>query len=226
MANLAPRPKVLIFDVNETLLDMAPIKQVIDDLLLEPDSSALWFSTLLHHSLVMTVADRHADFMDIGVAALQMVARNCDRAIDTADARQLLSGMRRLAPHSDVVPALERLQRAGFRLATLTNSSQASVKAQLDHAGLAEFFEKQLSVETPQRFKPHASVYRWAVGELGAQPADCMLVAAHGWDVAGAKWAGLQAAFIARANQQKFPLAERPDIDVADFGGLCDALDA
>lgn len=226
MPSLATRPKFLIFDVNETLLDMAPIKQAIDDLLLEPDSSSLWFSTLLHYSLVMSAADRHADFMEIGVAALQMVGRNRDRAIDDADARQLLSGMRRLAPHPDVASALTRLQRAGFRLATLTNSSQASVKAQLDHAGLADFFEKQLSVETPQRFKPHASVYRWAVGELGAQPADCMLVAAHGWDVAGAKWAGLQAAFIARAYQQKFPLAEPPDIDVANFSALADALGA
>lgn len=226
MPSAAPRPKVLIFDVNETLLDIAPVKQAIDDLLLEPDSSALWFSTLLHHSLVMSVADRHADFMDIGVAALQMVGRNRDMAIDDADARQLLSGMRSLAPHPDVVPALERLQRAGFRLATLTNSSQAAVKAQLDHAELTRFFEQQLSVETPQRFKPHASVYRWAVGELDAQPADCMLVAAHGWDVAGAKWAGLQAAFIARIHQQQFPLAEPPDIDVADFSALADALGA
>lgn len=220
------RTKALIFDVNETLLDMAPIKQAIDDLLLEPGSSALWFSTLLHHSLVMSVADQYADFMDIGVAALQMMGRNRDLAIDDADARQVLSGMRSLAAHPDVVPALERLQRAGFRLATLTNSSQAAVKAQLDHAKLTRFFEQQLSVETPQRFKPHASVYRWAVGELDAQPVDCMLVAAHGWDVAGAKWAGLQTAFIARTHQQQFPLAKPPDIEVADFSALADALSA
>lgn len=226
MPTLATHPKVLIFDVNETLLDMAPIKQAIDDLLLEPDSSALWFSTLLHHSLVMSVADRYADFMDIGVAALQMVGRNRDLSIDDADAKALLGGMRSLAPHPDVVPALERLQRAGFRLATLTNSSQAAAKAQLNHAGLTRFFEQQLSVEKPQRFKPHASVYRWAVGELDAQAAECMLVAAHGWDVAGAKWAGMQAAFIARTHQQKFPLAEPPDIDVADFSALAGALGA
>ena len=33
MPSPATHPKVLIFDVNETLLDMAPIKQAIDDLL-------------------------------------------------------------------------------------------------------------------------------------------------------------------------------------------------
>lgn len=58
----------------------------------------------------------------------------------------------------------------------------------------------------------------------GAPPADCMLVAAHGWDVAGAKWAGMKAAFIARERQQKFPLAPEPDFDVSDLGALADAL--
>lgn len=53
-----------------------------------------------------------------------------------------------------------------------------------------------------------------------------MLVAAHGWDVAGAKWAGLSTAFIARAHQQKFPLGEPPDIDVADFSALATELGA
>lgn len=226
MTNPARRPKALIFDVNETLLDMAPIKQAIDDLLLEPDSSALWFSTLLHYSLVMSVAERHADFMEIGVAALQMVGRNRDRSIADADARKLLSEMRSLAPYQDVAPALERLQRSGYRLATLTNSSQAAVGAQLDHAKLGRFFEKQLSVETPQRFNPHVEVYRWAVETLDLKASECMLVAAHGWDVAGAKWAGLSTAFIARAHQQKFPLGEPPDIDVADFSALATELGA
>ncbi len=121
---------------------------------------------------------------------------------------------------------MERLRRAGYRLATLTNSSKAGVEAQLEHAGLAGFFEQQLSVETPQLFKPHGAVYGWAAAEMKVAPSTCMLVAAHGWDVAGAKWAGLQAAFIARKAQQKFPLAEPPDIDVADLVALADALAA
>ena len=92
--------------------------------------------------------------------------------------------------------------------------------AQLEHAGLAGFFERLLSVESVGKFKPHADVYAWAAREMGVPPDQCMLVAAHGWDVAGARWAGMQAAFIARAGQQMFPLAPQPEIDVADLEAL------
>jgi 2-haloacid dehalogenase len=51
-----------------------------------------------------------------------------------------------------------------------------------------------------------------------------MLVAAHGWDVAGAKWAGLQTAFVERPGQQLFPLGPAPDMHVADLSALVKAL--
>ena len=129
--------------------------------------------------------------------------------------------------HGIVVgPLLKRLLDAGFRMATLTNSPAAGVQAQTRHAGIDAFFEKQLSVESVGRFKPDRSVYEWAAREMGVAPADCMLVAAHGWDVAGAQWAGLRSAFIAREGQQKFPLAEPPEIDVADLSTLAEKLGA
>ena len=93
-------------------------------------------------------------------------------------------------------------------------------------ADLDRHFERQLSVESVGKFKPHASVYQWAAQEMKVKPAECVLVAAHGLDVAGAKWAGLQTAFIAREGQQKFPLALPPDIDVSDLATLAEALNA
>ncbi|NUO71603.1 MAG: HAD-IA family hydrolase, partial [Frateuria sp.] len=138
----------------------------------------------------------------------------------------LMGDMKSLAPHPDVQPALERLRVAGVRMATLTNSSAAGVSAQLANAGLTRFFERQLSVEAVGRFKPDRAVYEWAAREVGATPSRCMLVAAHGWDVAGAAWAGLRTAFVAREGQQKLPLAPSPDLEVADLGALAKALGA
>lgn len=226
MPTVPPLPSILLFDVNETLLDLSPLKKQINDVLCDEAGATLWFSTMLHYSLVMTVSHQYADFTEVGTAALHMLGRNRDIVIPDDDAKEILGGMRRLMPHEDVAPTLARLQHAGFRLAALTNSSQAGLKAQLSHAGLDNYFERQLSVDSVQRFKPHRDVYLWAAREMGAAPADCMLVAAHGWDVAGAHWAGLRSAFIAREGQQKFPLAPQPDIDVADFAALADALDA
>lgn len=179
---------------------------------------------MLHHSLVMTASGQYAALPDIGTATLQMLARNCDVELAAGEAKQIVGGMRSLAAHADVVPALQRLQQAGFAMATLTNSSQDGVQAQLRHAGLDGFFQQQFSVESLRQFKPQTAVYEWAAARMGVRPSECMLVAAHGWDVAGAAWAGLRTAFVAREGQQKFPLAPAPDLDVADFGALAAAL--
>lgn len=226
MPQQSSMPRVLLFDVNETLLDLAPLKRRISDILIDPGKAELWFATMLQHSLAMTVAGQYAAFQDIGAAVLRMLARNGDMAMSEADAKEVLSVMRELTPHPDVAPALKRLKASGLRLAALTNSSQAGVAAQMENSGLAEFFERQLSVESVGKFKPHAEVYAWAAREMGVRPDECMLVAAHGWDVAGAKWAGMRAAFIAREGQQKFPLAPEPDVDVADMAAFADELGA
>jgi len=217
-------PSVLLFDVNETLLDIKPLQRAVEDVLLDDDAAKLWFTTMLQYSRVMTVSDEYASCGDSGAAVLQMRARNRDVVLKVEDAKQVLSVIRTLPPHPDVRPALDRLKTRGIRLATLTNSSQEVVEAQMRHASLDGFFERLLSVEQPRQFKPHRAVYHWAAREMGVAPGECMLVAAHGWDVAGAKWAGLRAAFIAREGQQMFPLAETPEVDAADLLGFAEKL--
>ena len=219
-------PRVLLFDVNETLLDIGPLKEKVSDLLQDPGAGTLWFTTMLQYSLAMTVSGRYAALGEIGAATLQMLARNSDIALSGKGAQAVLAGLRTLDAHSDVVPALKRLRGADFRMATLTNSPAAGVQAQTRHAGIDGFFDRQLTVETVGRFKPDRAVYEWAAQEMGVAPAECMLVAAHGWDVAGAQWAGMRSAFIAREGQQKFPLAEPPEIDVPDLVALADTFGA
>jgi len=51
-----------------------------------------------------------------------------------------------------------------------------------------------------------------------------MLVAAHGWDVAGAIWAGCRAGFISRPGAQLFPLAPVPEIVEPDMLGAAKRL--
>jgi 2-haloacid dehalogenase len=210
---------MLFFDVNETLLDLNAMRTVIGDALgARPDLLSLWFTTMLHHSLVVTLADQYKDFGELGVAALHMVARNHGVTLSPETAKQAVSLIRSLPAHPEVRPALEELKGEGFRMVTLTNSSQAAVDAQMQNAGLTDFFERRLSVEETQLFKPHSHVYRWAARKLGFAPQDCLLVAAHGWDVAGAIWAGCRAAFISRPGAQLFPLAPEPEIVEPDLG--------
>ncbi|MEX2516882.1 MAG: haloacid dehalogenase type II, partial [Gammaproteobacteria bacterium] len=153
-----------------------------------------------------------------------MVAKNHGIDLDEAVAKNAVAPMRSLPPHPDVVPALERLRDANYRLLALTNSSDAAVADQLKNAGLDKLFEAALSVEGVGLYKPHAHVYRWAARRAGVDVSECLLVAAHGWDVAGATWAGMRSAFVGRPGQQQFPLGPRPELVVATLNELADQL--
>lgn len=215
------RPKVILFDVNETLLDLTPVKESVGKALgSRPELAPLWFTTLLQYSLVTTVTDHYLDFAEVGAACLRMVAKAHGVELSEEDAKEALAPMRSLPPHADVIPALGRLRDADFRLVTLTNSSKAALADQMTNAGLTKFFEVLLSVEDVGKYKPHADVYRWAAGRAGADVSECLLVAAHGWDVAGAAWVGMKTAFVARPGQQKFPLGPAIDITVPSLAEL------
>ena len=214
------RQAVIFFDVNETLLNLEPLKKSIDNVLLEKDSSTLWFTSVLHYSLVLTVSGKYEQFMDIGAAVLIMLARKRKLVLNMEDARQAIQPMLFLEPHPGVVEGLKLFKKSGFRLSALTNSSLASCNMQLHNSGLTDFFEYQFSVDAIAKYKPHADVYSWACKEVKEPESNCMLVTAHAWDVAGAAWAGMQTAFIERAANQTFSLALPPDIIACDLVDL------
>ncbi len=213
--SLEVRPKVLFFDVNETLLDLTAMKESVGAILgNRSDLLPLWFTTMLQYSLVTTVGRQYNDFGIIGAAALQMVASNNGIKLTEKQTREAILGpIRSLPTHPDVKPALQQLKDAGYKLVSFTNSSNKGVETQFTNAGLLDYFEERLSIEDMGKFKPDADAYAWAARKMGIQPNECMLVAAHGWDIAGAVWANWRGAFVSRPSAQLYPLAPNPEIN-------------
>jgi len=208
------RPKVLFFDVNETLLDLNMMKKSIGAALGDhPELMSLWFTTMLQYSLVTTVANQYQDFGTIGAAALIMVAHKNGIAITDKQAKDAVAAILSLPAHPEVREALLLLKKEGFKLVAFTNSSNKAVETQLKYAGIHYIFDDVLSIEDVGKFKPHVDTYNWAAKKMRLKPNECMLIAAHGWDVAGANWAGWQTAFVNRPGQQLFPLANLPEIN-------------
>lgn len=220
------RPKVLFFDVNETLLDLTQMKTKVGEALNgREDLLSLWFTTMLQYSLVTTASGQYEHFGYVGAAALQMVAANNGISISEEEARNIIvNSLRGLPAHPEVKEALSQLKKDGYKLVSFTNSSNEGVKKQFESAGLTEYFEERLSVEDIGKFKPFTDTYTWAARKMGVKPEECMLIAAHGWDVAGAVWAGWRAAFISRPGQQLFPLAPRTEIVESDLKKVAQLL--
>lgn len=216
--------EVIVFDVNETLLDLSAMRPAMEALL-SVDALNDWFSTLLRNSMVATMTGVYEDFDELGVAALLAVGQRRRVGISEQSARTFVDGMAKLPAHADVVPALERLKSAGYRLATLTNSSSSFLARQMEYSGLGEFFEKTLSVDAVQRFKPAPEAYRLAAERLDVPIARIRLVAAHEWDVTGAIRAGAKAAFVARRQSKLSRVSEVPDIVTPDLLGVAHILE-
>ncbi len=220
------KPKVIFFDVNETLLDLSAMRTSVSKALGgRDDLLPLWFSTMLHHSLVDSTTGRFHTFGEIGVASLMMVAEIQDIELTKEAAKKaIVTPLQSLPPHPDVVEGLKALKAKGYTLVSLTNSSNKGVYTQFKNANLLSFFDERLSVEDISLYKPDTRTYEWAAKKMDVKPKEAMLVAAHGWDIAGAKQAGWQAAFIERPGKVLYPLALAPDYSVEDLMALVKEL--
>lgn len=213
----AKKPLVILFDVNETLLDMSPLKKRINTLLGNEDGFRIWFTMLLHYSLVDNSTGTYHDFTAIAEATLDMAAKTLGKKIKEQDKKEALGLIKQLKAYPDVEKGLTMLKAAGYRLATLTNSSTQTHMAQLKHAGLTKYFEQTLSIDEVKKYKPALESYQYAAKKLGVNADDMLLVAAHGWDIAGALEASMQAAFIERKGQALYPLAAKPQYKGKDL---------
>jgi 2-haloacid dehalogenase len=212
--------RVLVFDVNETLLDMSALDPHFQRVFGDAQVRVEWFQTMLQSAFLTTITGQYKPFGEHFRAALAITALRRDLRVSPEDERAIIAGVRTLPAHPDVRPALEHLRSAGFRLAALTNSTVEVEDAQLRNAKLADLFEKALSADTGKRLKPAAEAYANAARELGVVPADMRMIAAHVWDVHGALRAGCAAAFVERPGAVWNPLLERPDIVGPDLGEI------
>jgi 2-haloacid dehalogenase len=192
------KPELLVFDVNQTLLDLSPLEIDFEDVFGTGAAIGEWFARMLHGSLVANQLGEYRHFGVIGVEALLLVAERRGVRLDEATATELVTRLAILPAHLDVIPALERLLDAGFRTAALTNGSTRAANVQIENAGLHTFIQRVISVEEVERFKPDPAPYLHAARVMEVEISNSMLIAAHDWDVAGAMKAGAQAAFVNR----------------------------
>jgi 2-haloacid dehalogenase len=135
-----------------------------------------------------------------------------ERGLDLSDAARgrLVNAWHRLDPWPDVRPGLEAL-RARHVTAALSNGHVALLVDLARHGDLR--FDCVLSAELAHAYKPAPEVYRTAARLLDVQPGELMMVAAHTWDLQGAREAGLRTAFVDRPLEYGPGSAARADPD-------------
>jgi 2-haloacid dehalogenase len=211
------RQRILVFDVNETLLDIMVLESLFVRLFRDARVLRQWFAELILYSEAFTLSGLYAHFGELGAAVLKMLGSIHGVPLEESDVEELVSTMRQLPPHADVLPALTMLADAGFRMVTLTNSPLSGGKSPLDNTGLGHHFERQFSVDAARRFKPAPQVYALVAEGLGVELAVLRLIAAHPWDTLGAMAAGCASALVTRAGNAALPVGPQADIVGSDL---------
>lgn len=221
-----PAPTLALFDVNETLSDLEPLRARFEQVGAPGELLERWFAGTLRDGFALTAAGAYADFRSVAAAVLrgQLARVETLQGPTEAAVKHVLAGFGELPVHPDVAEGLRRLEQAGVRMATLTNGAAEIAETLLERAGLAGLVERFLSVAEVRRWKPAPAPYLHAARACGVPPEQCVLVAVHPWDVDGAKRAGLQAAWINRHDSPYPDVFQPPDATGATLGSVADAL--
>ena len=223
--------EALVFDLYGTIVDMQNgLTEAVTPFLEKkgwagrPNSFVTWWRrTHFENSMIDALCDRgHTPYRQIGHRAVSYVMDRCGIPYTQDEVRWLVARIETLEPFPDVVPALERLRGAGYKLAILSNGDRDMLAAAGPHIGFR--FDHVISVEQAGYFKPHWKTYAKAEELIGEDRASCLFVANHAFDCIGAKAYGMRTAFIDRRKRPFGETPYQPDIIVGNFTELAAML--
>jgi len=211
--------RALTFDVFGTLLDWRPtIASALRESGLSPHPEELaddWRARALAATREVNQKQRPwRTFDGLHEVTLGELLDERGLALESEGRAALVRAWHQLAPWPGVPAGLESLRRRRV-VAALSNGNLALLVDLVRHADLR--FDCLLSAELARVYKPAAEVYRTGVRLLGLEPGEVMMVAAHPFDLGGARGAGLRTAFIDRPLEYGpgSPRREDPEADVS-----------
>ena len=205
------RPKVIAFDIIETVFSLESMRPHLMSLGLPDSTLELWFASALRNAFALAITDRFSPFRVVLRGSLVTLLAKHRLLMPEERVEAVLDGMSELEPHPDAAAAFAVLADEGFRIVALSNGAADTTERLLTRSNLKQYVEAVLSVEQVQRSKPRREVYLHVAEVCGVAPDEIALVATHAWDTHGAKAAGLMSGFVARG-QPYLGVMLQPDV--------------
>jgi 2-haloacid dehalogenase len=205
----------VLFDLNGTLLDAGAMTAGWPG---APRGVALRaLDDAVAQAMVDTITGTFRPFPEYVHAALAHLAAVAGLPAELAEQGTAMA--RALPAFDDAAPALRALADAGLEAHVLTNSGTEAARLALEAAGLRELVDEVVGADAVEAYKPDHRIYEAGVLVGGAPAAETWMVAAHWWDVAGAKRFGMKTAWIGRDEGALLATVPAPDalaVDLAD----------
>ena len=223
--------KALTFDLFGTVMDIRGSTLPATRAYLDKKGSALkpeqfWdifrVRQRLEHYQENILMLGHSGYRDAVRRAFMHTSRLLGMEPSEQDVRDYLGAWDGLQPFPEVLEGLERLKKK-YSLVVLSNG-EVSFLQHLVKDNLKWEFDDIISVETVGQFKPSPAVYRKAASILGLEAGECLMISSNSFDCLGARTCSFRAAFVNRAHAPWEISPFVPDLTVADFTELADAL--
>ena len=220
-----PRPRVVAFDVIGTLFPITALRPEIEALGLPAPAVRYWFAAGLRDSFALAATGGFKPLLAVLEQALEGVLAEHELTATADHKAALLKGLECLPARPDAGLAFRTLAEAGIVVMALTNGSDASTRKLLSGSGLDGLVDHVVSVEAVELSKPRREAYAHAAQIARAGLDSMALVAAHSWDIQGAKAAGMTTAYL--NTERPFSKVMRaPDLQGGSLSELATTLAA
>ena len=220
-------PEALGFDIYGTLVDPMEMDEHLRGMVGEGTErfSALWRQKQIEYTWRRGLMREYADFGVCTRQALDFAALSFGLELSDDGREGLVEEYQNLRPFPDVLPGLERLRSEGHTMVAFSNGVERTARVLLERGGVLDHLEDVVSVDDLGTFKPDPEVYRYLARRLDRPVGETWLVSSNGWDVIGAKSAGLRAAWVRRNPATVFdPWGIEADLVVEDLEQLAGRL--
>lgn len=205
------KPSVVALDVVETVFSLDRLTERFKQVGLAQADLPLFFAQMLRDAFALEASAVYKPFREVASANLAVAMATRGIEADQGMIETVIKGFGELSAHPDVRPAIEQLRDAGIRVIALSNGAAETTHKLLAQSDLSELVEVVVSVDEVRHWKPNREVYLHACRRAGVTLDRAILVAAHAWDVQGAKQAGMRAGWVRRKDKSFHAAMSQPD---------------
>ena len=203
--------ELVIFDVNQTMFSLNELQKRFKKSGLKKDLVDSWFLSVLKEGFSNSLCQQFVNFKIIGKNELIKVFLQNNIFYNDKIINYILNGFANLKVHNDVKISLKVFKTNKLKVVTLTNGSISNTKLLLKKNKINNFINKCFSINSFRKWKPAREVYLKTCEKMKIEPNRALMIAAHGWDINGAKLAGLKTAYITRYENKLSNFYSKPD---------------
>jgi len=214
----------IVFDLYGTLYDVHSVSQACEAAF--PGQGVAiarkWRQKTLDYTWLRSLMERYADFETVTEDALRYTCGQLELALDAGTTRRLCDQYLQLEPHPEMPASLRRLKDAGLPMGIISNGSNYSIGKVVANSGMKWAFDKVISVEEVQVFKPHRKVYLLAEERMGFPREQVLFVSSNSWDASAASLFGYPVCWVNRNGGPFDELGATPAVAVRDLHEMAD----